>query len=120
MVSESLLPGVFASIDVKGPVLDYVMALPKSALQKNGMMYAIDTDSDTLVPFTPEILFDDGNVLFIKPIANQATIVTSPVAGGDMGMAVRYNLAAEPIAADTSGPQAGLMYQPQSTMRSYE
>lgn len=84
----SLLPGVFAAVEVQGPRQDSVVQLPASALQQNGQLWIIDEDSK-LEAFTPEILYADEGWIAVSNLPAPSRIVTNRLPGAAAGTRVQ-------------------------------
>lgn len=84
---QSLIPGVFARIEVNGPQRENVARLPASALQQNGQLWIVDADS-TLQAFTPEIVFADEGWIAVANIPGETRIVTNRLPGAASGTRV--------------------------------
>lgn len=88
--APDLLPGVFATISVKGRSVEGVTKIPASALQKNQTIWVLNEDN-TLRAVEPDILFSSKNYIAIRNFNNDQPVVISRVSGGTDGMKVIVN-----------------------------
>jgi RND family efflux transporter MFP subunit len=88
--TRDLIPGIFATITIKGAVIDDIALLPASALQKNNTVWLV-TEDDTLTQITPEIVYNNGSHIALNNIASTARVVTSKVAGAVEGAKIIIN-----------------------------
>jgi len=84
-----LVPGIFATLSIEGPSIDNLFVVPASALQKDGMIWAVSQD-DTLMTIKPDILYSDGDNVILQSVNNTKRIVTSRVSGVTQGSSVIY------------------------------
>lgn len=79
-----LVPGVFAEVRIEGPALERVVQLPLHALQKDGLVWVVQSDK-TLTAFEPHIVWSDDQTIVIDGIQQPLTVVTSRLAGVNEG-----------------------------------
>lgn len=109
--SAGLIPGLFADLDIKGPFVDDVVALPSTALQKGGAIWRINPATQTLHRADAEIIYSNGQTIFIRGIKGTSTIVTSKLPGGAQDMKVQYTLRPldDALQPSTSNPEQLVM-----------
>tara|TARA_R110002124_G_scaffold233406_1_gene398806 strand:- start:196211 stop:197377 length:1167 start_codon:yes stop_codon:yes gene_type:complete len=88
--TRDLIPGIFATIHVKGAVINDIALIPASALQKNNVVWTV-TDEDTLAPLTPEVVYSSGEHVALSNITATTRIVTSKLAGAIEGAKITVN-----------------------------
>ena len=84
---QELLPGVFASINIKGEQLNEICLLPLSALQSQNIVWLV-TEENILRRWEPEIIYQDPEYIVARGLSAPAIIVTSRVTGVIEGMRV--------------------------------
>jgi RND family efflux transporter MFP subunit len=84
---ENLLPGVFAEINIKGSEIDGITLLPSSALQSRNIVWQVTPDN-TLIEWSPEIIYQDDMYIAVKGLSDTTTIVTSRISGATNGMRI--------------------------------
>jgi RND family efflux transporter MFP subunit len=82
-----LLPGIFANIEINGPLHKDIMRIPASALQKEGVIWIVK-DDNTMISTEPDILFSDNDHIAVRNMDGAHKIVTSRVSGASDGMGV--------------------------------
>lgn len=82
-----VVPGVFTTLEIKGPTEQNIVTVPAEALQKEGIIWTVKQDG-TLHAITPDILFSDNDHIALQNIGNSVTVVTSRVSGAADGMKV--------------------------------
>jgi RND family efflux transporter MFP subunit len=78
--TRDLIPGIFATIRIKGDTINNIALLPASALQKGNVVWLVTAD-DTLTKITPEIVYNNGTHIALSNITGTTRIVTSKAAG---------------------------------------
>lgn len=90
--SGGLLPGAFTALTIHGPILDKLIAVPVSAMQKGQIMWHINPADQTLESISPDIVYTDGETLLLRGFDAPSLIVTSKLSGGAPGIKVNYTL----------------------------
>lgn len=85
---KDLLPGVFAKVQIKGPMMPNVMLLPPSSIQKNGVVWALDQNM-TLLKLEPNIIYATEDYVAATGLIDNFPIVTSRLEGAQEGMKVK-------------------------------
>lgn len=88
-LEQPLFPGTFVKATVYGAQIDNLWKLPASALINNNTVWQI-TDDNLLNLLDVEIIFSQGNSVFVKPITNidNAQIVNRPLSSYLVNMKV--------------------------------
>lgn len=82
-----VVPGVFTTIEIKGPTEKNIISVPAEALQKEGVIWTVNNE-DTLHAITPDILFSDNDHIALKNINHPISVVISRISGAADGMKV--------------------------------
>ncbi len=92
-----VLPGSFAKVFIKGPVIEQAYAVPISALQKGGYIWGVN-GGNTLSHFKPDILHsDDERVVFKADDLVFSKVITSKLSGPADGMVVNVRKSDETL-----------------------
>lgn len=83
-----LLPGIFTTIRVKGPVHRNITRIPASAMQKEGMIWLVNGDN-TITAHIPDILFSGDDHIAVRGLEDSVRVVTSRVSGASSGMKIK-------------------------------
>jgi len=78
---------VFAEINIKGSEIDGITLLPSSALQSRNIVWQVTPDN-TLIEWSPEIIYQDDMYIAVKGLSDTTTIVTSRISGATNGMRI--------------------------------
>lgn len=92
MPPEDLLPGVFATLKIKGPVLQKVLRIPARAIQKDGTIWHVDS-SQSLQRLSADEVFSNADYTIIRgrdlnDIGDGLKIVTGRMPGAIEGMEI--------------------------------
>ncbi len=82
-----ILPGVFATIEIRGPAHNNIVTIPSSAMQKEGIIWIVKPDN-TLISMKPDILFSDNDHITVQNITDTTKVVTSRVSGASDGVKI--------------------------------
>ena len=87
--TPALFPGTFVSAEIQGRQLQGLWQLPSSAISQDGDIWYL-TDDSTLAKFEAEVLFAEGDAVYIAPLASvdRASVVTRPLSSYLLGMKV--------------------------------
>ena len=87
--TPALFPGTFVSAEIQGRQLHGLWQLPSSAISQDGDIWYL-TDDSTLAKFEAEVLFAEGDAVYIAPLAgvDRAAVVTRPLSSYLLGMKV--------------------------------
>ncbi len=90
--SETLLPGIFAQLDITGPAIANILRIPSNALQKDGRLWLIEGDDNRLRSILPEIIHNDGEFVLVNAFQDTALIALGQISGITDGSQVTYKL----------------------------
>lgn len=87
--AKDLLPGIFTTVKIAGPVFNDVEKLPASAIQKGGVIWLVDGDG-RLKSVRPEILYASDEYVVVEGIQDQdkVSVVISRLVGAADGILV--------------------------------
>lgn len=88
--ANTLIPGVFTRIDIKGHQLNGITRLPSSAIQKGGVIWAVD-EKNKLIKLQPDIIESNDIYVAASGLDGNFQVVVSRLDGGEVGMKVMRN-----------------------------
>ena len=93
---QDLLPGVFVTLNIKGPRLQNALSLPVSALQKSNMIWAVENDNVLYNPNLKTVYTDDKHVV-VKGTEQPIEVVMSKLPGAFEGMVIKTSNEDKPV-----------------------
>jgi len=92
---ESLIPGIFTTLNIAGPALNNTTEIRADALQNGGIVWAIQPDN-TLTALTPMVIQTRENTALVSGITTPTKIVLGKLNGATKGTKVRLESELEP------------------------
>lgn len=85
---EDIVPGVFVDLQIMGPVLQNVLVVPITALQKGSVIWAVK-ENDTLYKLDVSMVYADQDFVVLSGVERPVNIVVSKLPGGSNGAKIK-------------------------------